>query len=171
MRFPAIILILQLLLACDTTPAPVTIKEKLFATLECDFQNESSCSNWRKFLIPTNLDLEGRPIRKLELDTLLLQVKYDSILSYFQFRTMLLSFRSEKPDETYLFTSKVDPIVMEAALFSHEPVSIALTEEQHEIIRTLLENERSVLIYTAVGAYGQASGVSITLFADVMIHY
>lgn len=143
----------------------IVIPESLYTTITCTNLSErlNTCTGSGNLLIPTHLELNGRKLKKVEIDSILFDVNFmeeQPVILY----SMIFSFRTSN---SHLFSIPFsDQLYTKGAKikFNFDP-------EQLELLATTLMREHSVIVTFGIRISGVTEQVDVRLNAIIKSLY
>ena len=157
--------------ACFSGEDPIIVRENLGFSFSCQSQPVSTlCTRLSKFIIPENLDLNGRPIRKVALGDITFQINSEPENSLLQIRHLLITFYCQSISGQQLITIEPDQTALQELVIG-KPILLPLDEGQLEKIETTLKTNREILIFIGTQLIGENSIALNEISATATVQY
>ncbi len=158
--------------ACLSGEDPIIVQEKLSISISCQAQaTPTTCTNLHKFIIPENLDLHGKPIRKVELSDLILEMGSEPESNQIQIRHLIVTIYSQGASNQRFFLTVEPELVVLEELVVNKRITLPLDEVQMKSIEATLKSTREVLIFVGTQLVGEQSTALFKISATATVQY
>ena len=147
---------------------PIIFKETLTAEFHIDVANSNRLlySKYRKLIIPKNLDLGNRQIKKVDFDSITVSIKTTSLINL---EGTLITFRRETQNPS-LITVEIDsPIHVKGG--ESVDLRLALDSDQLEFIKSTLQTDMSILVLLVIQYNGTPGHAEILVSTEATTRY